>query len=245
MEKQDHFTDAARSIDNTTVYVHQVVQLLKQFVAKQWKDAASSPSSSSYSTSVTLAPPLIFLATDQADLIPIIQDLTRHFGVETITFPQTRLGKDEGVSYQTLKEGRPCLDGWMTSMSDMFLLAECDTLVAGMRSTFTQILPLSLVFAANRSLANNTTTKTTAAAQTRRNSAPWKFCETDGYSLTCFQDRQAWLFRQDAALQQGRMRTIRIANDTSSSSSGDESGSDQHHLSVVHKGMVHLPDCEP
>jgi hypothetical protein len=84
--EQDHFTDAARSIDNTTVYVQQVVQLLERFVAEQ---------------SATLAPPLLFLATDQADLIPIIQDLTRQFGVETITFPQTRLGKDEGVSYQT------------------------------------------------------------------------------------------------------------------------------------------------
>jgi flagellar basal body L-ring protein FlgH len=125
------------------------------------------------------------------------------------------------------------------------LLAECDTLVAGMRSTFTQILPLSLIFAADRSLVNNTTTKRTAAAQTRRNSALWKFCETDGYSLTCFRDRQAWLFRQDTALQQGRIRTIRIANgNSSSSSSGDDSGSDQHHLSVVHKVMVHLPDVE-
>jgi hypothetical protein len=228
--EQDHFTDAARTIDNTTVYVHQVVQLLERFVAEQ---------------SVTQAPPLIFLATDQADLIPTIQDLTLQFGVETITFPQTRLGKDEGVSYQTLKEGRPCLDGWMTSMSDMFLLAECDTLVAGMRSTFTQILPLSLVFAGDRSPVNKTATTTAAAATTQNSRAPWKFCEADDRSLTCFRDRQAWLFRQDTALRQGRIRTIRIANDTSNSSGGGDSDSEQHHLAVVHKVMVHLPDVEP
>jgi hypothetical protein len=125
--------------------------------------------------------------------------------------------------------------GWMTSMSDMFLLAECDTLVAGMRSTFTQILPLSLVFAVVHSPANTTST-TAATAKNRR--APWKFCEADGYRLTCFRDRQAWLFRQDTALRQGRIRTIRITND-SSSSSGVYKASD--HQPVVHK-VGALPD---
>jgi hypothetical protein len=222
-----------------------VMQLLEKFIAEQWKDADTTPSSSS-SSSFTQAPPLIFLATDQADLIPVIQHLTRQFGVETITFPQARLGKDAGVSYQALKEGRPCLDGWMTSMSDMALLADCDTLVAGMRSTFTQILPLAMVFAADRDRSSTDKT-TTAIPPTSRSRAPWKFCEADGYRLTCFRDRQAWLFRQDTAFRQGRIRTIRIANDTSINITGGDTGdSDQHqNLSVVHKVMLHLPDVEP
>lgn len=232
--EQYHFAKADRGISNTTVYVQRVVQLLEQFIAEQkYQHASDTPSSSP-------APPLIFLATDQADLIPVIQDLTRQFGVETISFPQSRLSKDQGVSYQTLRKGRPCLDGWMTSMSDMFLLAEADMLVAGMRSTFTQILPLSLIFARDRN-NNSSISNKMSMATTRAKTTPWKFCEADGYSLSCFRDRQAWVFRQDTAVHQDRIRTIRLDHDTTGSSNG---GGDDQHQTVVHKVMVHLPDVE-
>jgi hypothetical protein len=206
--EQEHFTKAARSITNTTAYVQTVVQLIQRFVETELQ----TPSS-------TCKPPLLFLATDQPDLIPLVQDLTRTFGVDTIVFPHRKLlNAGEGVSYQTLTKGVPCLSGWVASTVDMALLAGSDTLVAGMRSTFTQILPLSMVFS-----RENESQRTT-----------WKFCEASGQALTCFADRQAWVFRQEHAAEEGRIRTFRL--DATSSSPSDRQ--------TVHKLMVHFPDLE-
>jgi hypothetical protein len=60
------------------------------------------------------------------------------------------------------------LQGWVSSMIDMMLLSRADIVVAGMRSTFTQSLPLA-----------------TAT----------KFCQVSetGLDMSCFSNRLDWL----------------------------------------------------
>jgi len=90
-------------------------------------------------------PPLIFLATDTGSIIDAFQNATT---IPVVIMPQHRPAPKEGVAYEnTNKEQNKCFTDWSSMLLDMMLLARSNFLVAAPGgSTFSQSLPLSLVF---------------------------------------------------------------------------------------------------
>jgi hypothetical protein len=237
-----HFIDAARGVSNTTEYVTRTVQRLQQFLA-------TLPTSQE----PPLAKPYkLFLATDQANVIAAVQRLTATMGIQTVAFPQSH--PVAGVSYQAWKQGDQCLAGWTAAWVDMMLLSQTDMVVAAMRSTFTQIVPLALVF--DRGAATNINNNSNNINNNKTGDFhPWKwrFCEADATRLSCFADRQAWLFRLPEAFAQGRIRTVTLIDHKGDTSNGEEftvlenknnysNNNNNKAAAVVHKVMVHFPD---
>ncbi|GAX10639.1 hypothetical protein FisN_14Lh146 [Fistulifera solaris] len=159
--EEDHFAASGRGIGNTTTFVNDLCYLLRKYTAEQqWS-----------------RPALLFLATDTERVIPMVQTAchdaaSEYPGIPVVWLPQNRPA--QGVSYQAWDRGEPCFQGWQSSMMDMALLAHADVLVAGMRSTFTQILPRALVMGRGNS-----------------------FCEVHetGRTMTCWDEEESWLFR--------------------------------------------------
>ena len=169
--EQAHFAESGRGIQNETKFVSNLVNSIGLFI---------KITRTLYPERFEARPPLIFLATDTGYLVDHFVAGTKGFGVSTILFPQLRLSKNEGVTFSALKEaGEKCLHGWQAMFNDMFLLSRVDILVASQKSTFTQSLPLSLLF-----------------HRTRNEVGP-HFCEVSksATSLNCYQDLETWLFR--------------------------------------------------
>ena len=128
--------------------------------------------------------PLIFLATDTAYLIPVVRKaFQEHAAMDAnsvVVLPQFRLQANQGVTFDALEgTGQKCLEGWQAMVSDMMLLAHSNVLVAARHSTFTQSLPLSMMFARQQI-----------------------FCEVsdEGVTMTCVDgDMQTWLFRDNVS----------------------------------------------
>jgi hypothetical protein len=83
------------------------------------------------------------LATDTPKYIPIISNYTTQFGIETIVMPQDRVEKGVTLS---IKQGEKCAKGWYDMLLDDILLSFSDVLIAARHSTFTQSMPMPLVF---------------------------------------------------------------------------------------------------
>jgi hypothetical protein len=160
--EQDHFAASGRQIVNTTTFVNHVCYLLRKYANEQLAESR---------------PVLLFLATDTERVIPMVQQAchdaaTAYPSIPVVWLPQTRPA--QGVSYHAWDRGKTCFQGWQSSMMDMALLAHADILVAGMRSTFTQILPRALVMERGN-----------------------PFCEVHekGRTMTCWDEEESWLFR--------------------------------------------------
>jgi hypothetical protein len=212
-----HFATSGRAVNDTTRLVQDLCQLLVQSLVVPIAAAAAG---------IGQLPrlPLLFLATDTKDLIPIVRHACGS-SFETVVLPQPRL--DVGVSYAAWTQGEECFTGWKASMMDMVLLASSDILVAGMRSTFTQILPLALVLSDNDKKEQSSS----SLGRIRRR----QYCEVapTGRSMTCFDNKRAWLFRNNPARQQ-----YTYSLETASTKSILPPAL------VVHKTLVHLPDLE-
>jgi hypothetical protein len=177
-----HFKESGRVVRNESAFVDNLMLVVGEMLLHQTRQEM-------------LLPPLVFLATDTAYLIPVIQDLSKQYlHIETVVLPQFRLEANQGVTFDVLEgTGKKCLDGWQAMMSDMILLSYADILIAAKRSTFTQSLPLSMIFYRQKT-----------------------FCEVshNGMTMTCISERiQAWLYRNDPS----RIRTYTIDKDTSNS----------------------------
>lgn len=245
--EETHFTDSGRMIANQTVFVSNLIRLVQEFVEKQHystKDNKKpSPPSSFPSSTTAVKPPLIFLATDTASLIPTIVEATETlFGIKTIVLPQLRLAENQGVTFSALKgKDEKCLLGWKAMVSDMLLLGHADVLIAARYSSFTQSLPMSLVF-------------------DRKGHIPGPhYCEVslNGTSMTCLQDLSTWLFRDDGnktfhytIVKDNNIVDDDVVNDRRSTqrvskpmNSHSHSHLQSHH--VVHKMVIQLPDIQP
>ena len=201
--EQTHFAEAGRYLANETEFVANMLELLKHFIVER-----RFPK-----------PPLLFLATDTPYLIPSISNTTRTFGVETVVLHQIRLEAKAGVTFSALKgQDAKCLLGWRAMVSDMLLLADSDVLLAARHSSFTQSLPLSLVFDRKENLPLPEQKDT--------------FCEmsSNATRMTCFDDILTWLFRDESS---GRMRNYALEV---------EKDPDER---VQHKLLVHFEDTEP
>jgi hypothetical protein len=202
-----HFTDSGRYIANETEFVSNLVNLVQHFLdSVQTSHPEQFPKTK---------PPLIFLATDTAKLVPGFVNATQTlFGVPTVVLPQIRVDDNAGVTFQAFQgKGEKCLLGWQAMVSDMLLLSHADVLIAARHSSFTQSLPLSLVM------------------DRHRNQVGPHFCEAsaNATSMTCLQDLPTWLFRDDET----KMWTYSLL---------DNGNNDEP---VQHKSLVFLPDVKP
>jgi hypothetical protein len=155
--EERHFQESNRSLNDSFEFTRQVVDLIARNLVPPDK------------------PPLLFLATDTPSLIPVVQSAAKLHQIPAIIFPQDRLEENQGVSFAHWTEGAKCLAGWNNMWIDSMLLASSNVLVAGTFSTFTQVLPRTLVLGDART-----------------------YCEVDrsGSRMSCFQDPLTWLFRQ-------------------------------------------------
>lgn len=197
--EEQHFSYAGRHITNEIAFVSNLIDLVRRFLIVGATDTSNKQA-------------LIFLATDTAYLIPILSNLTQHFSVPTVVFPQIRVPDHEGVTFSALSgAGKKCLQGWQAMVADMILLSEVDILIAARHSSFTQSMPISLVL-----------------ERKKQEKGP-HFCEVSDSAMrmSCFQDIETWLYRDELSKQWMYVLP---------SASTDETGQ------VRHKSLIHLPD---
>ena len=224
--EETHFLESGRGIADETEFVTNLMDLLRFFLQKI---------TATFSSRFSQRPPLLFLATDTAYLVPTITNATRSFGVPTVVLPQIRVKAKEGVTFKALKgAGEKCLQGWEAMFSDMLLLSHSDVLIAARRSSFTQSLPMSIVF---------------DRAEATGIQGP-NFCEVSdsGTTMTCLEDLSTWLFRDDESkiftysTEDILSNTADVTNESKQTKSATQFTGPHP---VVHKVLVHLPDVEP
>jgi hypothetical protein len=132
-----------RGVDNEMDFVHNLLTLIKTFIEELKTSHPQLFIPSKCSQSTTNKVPLIFLATDTPKYIPIISNYTTQLGIETIVIPQDRVEKGVTLS---IKQGEKCAKGWYDMLLDDILLSFSDVLIAARHSTFTQSMPMPLVF---------------------------------------------------------------------------------------------------
>jgi len=136
--------------------------------------------------------------------------------LEVVTWPQDRLPKNAGVTFDALEgQGQRCLDGWKAAVSDALLLSKVDVLVAAKRSTFTQSLPVTVGFDRNRKKGQADSASDTVSSPSKdqidlkkkpqklreeiiEDNRRFSFCEvseTDVSNMFCYADARTWLFR--------------------------------------------------
>lgn len=205
--EQEHFEQAQRRIGDQATFYKNLVQTVSTF----WKEEQRMLE--------TPKAPLIFLATDTASVLETMTHLFQKHQIPVISVPQPRVAENKGVSYAAWTEGAKCQQGWLYSMVDMSLLAKSQVVIAARRSTFTQILP--------RSLLLDDTTK--APSDSKRH----RFCEVSnsGLSMTCFAHRDAWIFR--GQISSPTAHAYHIFGEEAREASPENSSQ---------KVMVHFPD---
>lgn len=152
--ERDHFVQSQRGITDESLWVRENLSLVHQFLQTQQHTK----------------PPALFLATDTPRLVDVVQrELASWQPSLSLWLSPSQLPKN-GVSF--VNRGSGCLRGWEDSWMDATLLASSDALVAGARSTFTQILPRARVLDRGGT-----------------------YCEAEGPRMTCFRDPLTWLLR--------------------------------------------------
>ena len=219
--EQNHFTSAQRNVFlQQPAVIHSIAQSIRQLYNAMKKQ---------YSQPMKMKAPLVFLATDTEYYIDALRQELSSFCDVIVYHHQPRVPSGHGVSYETNwthSDPQTCLQGWHGAAMDMMLLSLSDVLVATSRSTFTQIVPASIIFH-------------------RASDHAWKYCEMDLFSsststgMTCFRDQSSWLFRFDDST----WHTFCIPKNTTS---GNQSNRACEELSlgfpVAQKLMVHFPD---
>ena len=152
--ERDHFLQSQRGIADETLWVREILVLVHQLLQSQTQPK----------------PPALFLATDTPRLVDVVQrELAALQPSLSLWLSPSQLPR-HGVSF--VNRGAGCLQGWEDSWMDAALLASSDALVAGARSTFTQILPRARVLDQGGT-----------------------YCEAEGPRMTCFRDALTWLLR--------------------------------------------------
>lgn len=131
-EKGDFF-NRGRTIHDSANWLQRVVSLILSQSA--WKTR----------------PRQVFLATDTADMIHVLESLLEPHGIPVLQVNQLRPNKGEGVLFgargQVLESGFKCWRSWESTLMDMILLSHADVVIAARPSSFTQSMPLSLIMA--------------------------------------------------------------------------------------------------
>jgi Nodulation protein Z (NodZ) len=151
-----HFKSSGRGVNDEFSFVESLAWLISERAKKNVDK-----------------PPLIFLATDTGSIIDAFQNAAT---IPVVIMPQHRPAPKEGVAYENSnKEQSKCFTDWSSMLLDMMLLARSNILVAAPGgSTFSQSLPLSLVFQRGGS-----------------------FCDVSRlapYTMTCYDSMETWVF---------------------------------------------------
>ena len=160
------FDSKNRTISDLPKWVKSMANQLK-ILSKDWQQ-----------------PPLLFLATDTASIIPAFRKELDGTMV-VLSYEQQRALSGQGVlfgaSSHILRSGEQCLSGWEAAYTDMMLISHADVVVAARPSSFTQSLPMALVFStpdSSRKVLHN-------------------FCEVNpvGTEMRCYQNMSDWCCR--------------------------------------------------
>ena len=166
------FVEKKRVIENLNHWTGQMVPIIVRYVEEELLKASHGERDEKK--------PLIFIATDTPSIIKSIRQLFAKNNIEVISNSHNI---DEMVGPSYLIKDRRCLKAWKLQMIDMVLLSLSDVIVAGRYSSFTQTMPLSLLFSDKRS---------------NRVVGDKPYCELEGdaTSMSCFRTYRAWLGRR-------------------------------------------------
>ena len=150
---------------------------------------------------------MIFVGTDTASVIPKLQAASDDIcQIPVTSAPQVYPEDGSGVSFMEFATGDKeklgnCLNGWRDMFLDMYMFTQCNTVVAGTYSSFTQSAPLSYAMHKaklhNHLLMNNTSFG--------GDFHPHYFCEMGktGKRMDCYDTLSSWLRRNDALVSWG------------------------------------------
>ena len=139
-----HFNHSARAIQGTPQqWISNLVtnMLLHLEAARQ---NATRP----------IPPPILYVASDTQQYIDLLKARLKGY-MPVVYLAQDRPKQGEGVFFgefaqqnkaQRESDQKTCLQRWTSTVHDMMLLSYADVLIAGKPSSFTQSLPLSMVF---------------------------------------------------------------------------------------------------
>jgi hypothetical protein len=164
--EQGDFAARGRAIANLDSWLESVATLLQR--RPEWNSST------------------IFVATDTPRVVPTLQALLRaSTNMNVVSLEQTRPEEGKGVLFGEQSRvdksgGQRCLKGWMDVMSDMILLSHTDFVIAARPSSFTQSMPLSLVFENSSS--------------SRAHAIDKEFCEVDrsATEVRCYRSVMDW-----------------------------------------------------
>ena len=204
------FTDKGRGIENVTDWLHNVAGHVRHLIYHEQNPHRRLRSFSWRGDHEGLIPqsrsvsdkPVLFIATDTPSMVSSFQAMFLNESLRIVYSPYLRLGahaEGNGVLFGAQGAPRPtgqvCLQGWEATMTEMMILSHVDTLVAPRYSSFTQSVPLSLVFA-----KRNLTQASRLPADQRQGNAsfhspiPPGFCEMDqrANNMACFDTFMEW-----------------------------------------------------
>ena len=99
--------------------------------------------------SLDLRATVLFVATDTPLMIRRLEELLND-SVKVVFWEQNHPSEGSGVLFgemgKVLRKGAECLSGWENSIVDMMILSHADIIVSARPSSFTQSLPMSLLF---------------------------------------------------------------------------------------------------
>lgn len=144
-------------------------------------------------------PLMIFLATDTAYVVPKIRSLSNEkCRIPVVSADQAYPEEGEGVSFLAYGGQRvnqkKCLNGWRDMVLDMYMMTQCNTVIAGTYSSFTQTAPLSYVFRKAKMYNHGMTNSSTIH--------PHYFCEMgrNGDRMDCFDKLRSWINDEPAVV---------------------------------------------
>jgi hypothetical protein len=193
------FAIKGRGIERIDEWVHHVARHIVSLV-DNWMHL-DKPSTAEQSQRV-----VVYLATDTPSMLSIFRSLllanattiskTTSYSISVVEFPQNRLKEGSGVMFGAseteIDDGNECLQSWQFIFADLMLLSHVDILVAPRSSSFTQTLPMSLVFSKRRQQEQQRLSQGTSNSSSQ--SLPPAFCEMNRNAsiMHCYDTLVQW-----------------------------------------------------
>ncbi|KAL3945541.1 MAG: hypothetical protein SGBAC_000365 [Bacillariaceae sp.] len=134
------FDRKGRSVNNPHMWVGHVVKLVLQ-------EGFRKTESNKF---------VVYIATDTPSMIELFRNQLYPHQIKVLDLPQRRMEEGSGVMFgeaakvhnkgDETDDYSSCLEGWIETLSDMFLLSYADVVIAATPSSFSQTAPMSLAF---------------------------------------------------------------------------------------------------
>lgn len=203
------FTIKGRGIERIDQWVQHVAGHILSLV-RTWAGKDTRQPSANVSASRVV----VYLATDTPSMLSTFRSLlmtnvsTAASGsdiphsIQVVEFPQRRLKEGGGVVFGASETGEmdganECLQSWRSIFADLMLLSHVDILVAPRSSSFTQTLPMSLVFAQRLEqlqLLEQQQQKVSSGYNSSRIQLPPAFCDMNRNAsiMSCYDTFLQW-----------------------------------------------------